>query len=160
MVCVGSTHAKTAGCINSITDVNICNSLMIVMHRLRTSFVFVGIPNLWMVETVDSEKVARALNRSWNRLGLPAKLNVMIQVNTSAEPNKNGCSPDDVVTLVKTVIDSCPSLDVKGLMTIGSFNHDLTAGPNPDFLVRDAMFIKHVNPACERLERGIHCSCN
>ena len=117
---------------------------MIVTHRLGTAFVFVGIPNLWMVETVDSEKVARALNRSWNRLGLPAKLNVMIQVNTSAEPNKNGCSPDDVVTLVKTVIDSCPSLDVKGLMTIGSFNHDLTAGPNPDFLVRGAMVIKQV----------------
>ena len=156
---MGSTHAKTAG-YSCITHVNICNSLMIVTHRLGTAFVFVGIPNLWMVETVDSEKVARALNRSWNRLGLPAKLNVMIQVNTSAEPNKNGCSPDDVVTLVKTVIDSCPSLDVKGLMTIGSFNHDLTAGPNPDFLVRDAMFIKHVNPACERLERGIHCSCN
>lgn len=29
----------------------------------------------------------------------------------------------------------CPSLEFVGLMTIGSFGHDLSQGPNPDFQV-------------------------
>ena len=42
-----------------------------------------------MVETVDSMKLADALNRSWGRLQSSHKLNVMVQVNTSKEESKS-----------------------------------------------------------------------
>lgn len=48
---------------------------------------------------------------------------------------KGGCSPDEVVDIVKAVRESCDHLNVCGLMTIGAFNHDVSSGPNPDFLV-------------------------
>ena len=44
-----------------------------------------GAPNLEMVETVDSFKLADSLNRSWTNLQIQRKLKVMVQVNTSQE---------------------------------------------------------------------------
>lgn len=44
-------------------------------------------PNLHVIETVDSEKLANALNNSWPKLRRndDSQLNVMVQVNTSQE---------------------------------------------------------------------------
>lgn len=52
-------------------------------------------PNLFMVETVDSEKLASALNDSFekNRKTADARLNVMVQVNTSGEDGKGSSIP-------------------------------------------------------------------
>ena len=44
-----------------------------------------GVPNLFMVETVDNVKLASALNSSWSKQNKPTPLNVMVQVNTSQE---------------------------------------------------------------------------
>ena len=97
------------------------------------SKILCAIPNLWMMETVDSPNLATLLDSSVKKLNLPAPLRVMIQVNTSGEANKSGCQPDLCVQLVKHVIDACPHLSLCGLMTIGSLGHDYTKGPNPDF---------------------------
>lgn len=49
-----------------------------------------SIPNIHMIETVDSSKLADQLNKSWQKFGLPdSKLNVMIQINTSNEQGLN-----------------------------------------------------------------------
>ena len=42
-----------------------------------------------MVETIHSEKIAAAVNASWERLERPEKLKVMLQINTSGEESKN-----------------------------------------------------------------------
>ncbi|XP_077487792.1 pyridoxal phosphate homeostasis protein [Amblyomma americanum] len=90
------------------------------------------IPNLFMVETLESQKIADALNNVWTSSGRPP-LNVMVQVNTSGEEQKNGIEPRDASQLVKFLTKECPSLKFAGLMTIGMAEHDNT-GPNPDFL--------------------------
>jgi hypothetical protein len=36
---------------------------------------------------------------------------------------------------VKHILEKCPSLELMGLMTIGKFGHDLSQGPNTDFIV-------------------------
>jgi uncharacterized pyridoxal phosphate-containing UPF0001 family protein len=51
------------------------------------------IENLFMVETVDSEKLAVALNKESINHGRPLQLNVMVQVNTSGEESKSGVEP-------------------------------------------------------------------
>lgn len=94
----------------------------------------VSCPNLYMVETVDSNKIAEALNKQWESRNKEGKLKVMIQINTSMEENKSGCKEEDMVSVVKNVKENCPNLEFVGLMTIGSFDHDLSKGPNPDFL--------------------------
>lgn len=44
----------------------------------------------------------------------------MIQINTSMEENKSGCKEEDMVNLVKNILENCPNLEFIGLMTIGS----------------------------------------
>ncbi|XP_014670203.1 PREDICTED: proline synthase co-transcribed bacterial homolog protein-like [Priapulus caudatus] len=94
-----------------------------------------SIANLYMVETVSSEKIASALDMSWGRLKRDDRLKVMAQINTSGEDTKHGATPDQSVKLVRHILEKCPNLHFIGLMTIGSFNHDLSSGPNPDFLI-------------------------
>jgi len=94
----------------------------------------VGVPNLFMVETVDSVKLASTLNSSWGKQNKPNPLNVMVQVNTSEEESKNGCSSDHCVQLAEHIISHCPHLKFTGLMTIGQMNYDWGQGENPDFI--------------------------
>lgn len=96
-----------------------------------------GVPNLWCVETVDREKIATALNRATQNM-IEKKLRkdplkIMIQVNTSHESQKSGCDEEKVVSLVKYIRDSCPSLEFIGLMTIGALAHSTSSQSNPDF---------------------------
>ena len=92
-------------------------------------------PGLWMVETVDSDRLATTLNSSWKKKQPECKLKVYLQVNTSSELSKSGCQPNDVPRLVQHIQDKCTSLEFCGLMTIGRLGHDYSMGPNPDFEV-------------------------
>lgn len=94
-----------------------------------------GVPNLYLLETLSSIKLADLLQKSLSS-ERQTPLNVYLQVNTSGEDSKAGITPesDDLVDLAKHVISACPGLHLLGLMTIGSWDasHD-TSKPNPDF---------------------------
>lgn len=93
-----------------------------------------SIENLWMVETIDRQKIATALDKAIAAVGRKTPLNVFVQVNTSAEESKSGCDPKDCVQLVKFVIENCPHLKFCGLMTIGSILHSKSQSDDqPDF---------------------------
>lgn len=91
-----------------------------------------GAPNLEVVQTVDSIKLADALNKSWQKKNIDRILKVFAQVNTSGEENKSGCTPRECTDLVKHIQSNCDCLSLQGLMTIGSFQE--VTGPNPDFI--------------------------
>ncbi|ETN62531.1 proline synthetase associated protein [Anopheles darlingi] len=97
-----------------------------------------NLPNLHMIQTVHSTKLAEGLNKAWEKLKTEhpetqAKLNVLVQINTSGEDEKNGVQPGDAVELYRYVLERCPNLSCDGVMTIGRFGHDYSTGPNPDF---------------------------
>eukprot|EP00899_Mesostigma_viride_P021263 jgi/Mesvir1/29138/Mv18435-RA.1 len=77
-----------------------------------------GVPNLAMIETVDSAKLADKLNEACRQIGRSV-LPVMIQVNTSGEESKYGVPPGEAVALAQHVSSQCPGLKLVGLMTIG-----------------------------------------
>mmetsp|Transcript_7146 Transcript_7146/g.18268 ORF Transcript_7146/g.18268 Transcript_7146/m.18268 type:complete len:167 (+) Transcript_7146:409-909(+) len=84
-----------------------------------------GVPNLSMLETVDSVKLADRLNRLCTEMG--RTLNILVQVNTSGEESKHGVQPQDSLSLAQHVTTSCPSLRFSGFMTIGM--PDFTSRP-------------------------------
>jgi PLP dependent protein len=45
----------------------------------------INTPNLYMIETVDSIKIATSLHEAWGRIKKPEPIKILIQVNTSAE---------------------------------------------------------------------------
>lgn len=78
-----------------------------------------GVPNLWMVESVDSAKLAGLLDKACAAAGRADKLRVCVQVNTSGEPQKGGVEPGHAAELAVHIRDNCPHLHLAGLMTIG-----------------------------------------
>lgn len=92
------------------------------------------IPNLFVVETVDREKLANTLNKLIEELKREP-LNIFIQVNTSNEEQKGGILPKELPKLVQFVLEKCPNLKLTGLMTIGSTESSHKEGKNPDFEV-------------------------
>jgi len=76
-----------------------------------------SVANLDCVETVDSVKLATALNKACAARSSP--LSIMVQVNTSGEETKSGVDPDRVVEVIKEIKEKCKSLRLSGLMTIG-----------------------------------------
>lgn len=68
-----------------------------------------------LVQSVDSLRLAEALNRHASEAGL--RLPVLLQVNVAGEASKEGVSPDEAVELARQVA-ALPSLSVEGLMTI------------------------------------------
>ncbi|RQM17998.1 hypothetical protein DD237_001333 [Peronospora effusa] len=78
------------------------------------------VPNLFMVETVDSVKIANALNKASGEFRT-TKLHVMVQVNTSGEEQKSGIYPDGSIELARHIETSCEHLKLTGLMTIGRY---------------------------------------
>ena len=68
------------------------------------------------------------------------KLNVHVQVNTSGEATKSGCSPGEgTISLCKLIVEECTNLKLIGLMTIGAIARSQQAGRpsgvNEDFLL-------------------------
>ena len=76
------------------------------------------IDNLAMIETVDSIKLADKINNSWGNQRAP--LPIMVQVNTSGEPQKFGIQRgESLINLIDHINKNCKNLLFKGLMTIG-----------------------------------------
>ncbi len=74
-----------------------------------------------LIHSVDSLELIRILNR---RADLEEKpQDILIQVNTSGEPQKSGCAPSHVHDLARAVA-VMPFLRLRGLMTIGPFVED------------------------------------
>ena len=85
----------------------------------KAKMLLQGVPNLFMLETVDKAKLADRLNRLCGELERPSPLRVLVQVNTSGEESKHGVEPQDATALAAHIVESCPNLKFAGFMTIG-----------------------------------------
>jgi PLP dependent protein len=72
-----------------------------------------------VVETVASLKLAKKLQSAMEDHSGKV-LGIFIQVNTSGEDSKSGVEPAQVAELCRGIIEECPSLVIRGLMTIGA----------------------------------------
>jgi pyridoxal phosphate enzyme (YggS family) len=74
-----------------------------------------------LIHSVDSLKLACALDREANKIGKIQ--DILIQINIAEETTKSGVHPDDTMDLVKAV-SGLENLSVKGLMTLPPFFDD------------------------------------
>lgn len=89
------------------------------LQSSKASKLIRDVPNLGVVETVDSIKLAKKLNNACEGVNR-AKLQILIQVDTSNEETKSGVHPDELMEFAISVRDDCPFLSIGGLMTIGA----------------------------------------
>ena len=74
-----------------------------------------------LIHTVDSDKLAFALNEAAAKVGKVQDL--LVQVNISMETTKSGVKAEDTAALIQK-ISACPYLSIKGLMTMPPFFDD------------------------------------
>ncbi|CAN7638362.1 YggS family pyridoxal phosphate-dependent enzyme [Rhizobium sp. LjRoot254] len=79
-----------------------------------------------VIETIDREKIARAVKAEMDKQARPLKL--YVQVNTGLEPQKAGIAPDDTAKFVALCRDEL-GLAVEGLMCIPPADEN----PGPHF---------------------------
>ena len=88
------------------------------------------------VHSVDRLKVAERLSEQ--RPTHLAPLQVLIQVNSSNEESKSGCSFEQLPQLA-AVVDALPQLNLRGLMTLPATAHDINEQRVPFRKLHDAM---------------------
>lgn len=98
-----------------------------------------------VIETVDREKIARALASEMAKQGRQPAL--YVQVNTGSEPQKAGVPPEKVVDFVKRCRDDI-GLEINGLMCIPPVEDN----PGPHFALLGELALK---AGVEKLSMGM-----
>ncbi len=74
------------------------------------------------IQSLDRVSLAQTLQR---RLQLEDRyLDALVQIKTSPEPSKYGLPPEEAVAFVRQVVQECPRLRIKGLMTMAINSQD------------------------------------
>lgn len=92
-----------------------------LIGHLQSNKIATALPWVTCIESVDTLGLAERVSRRCAALG--RDLDVMVQVNVSAEPTKYGTTPDDAASLA-TAIGALPHLRLVGFMTIGANSPD------------------------------------
>jgi pyridoxal phosphate enzyme (YggS family) len=74
-----------------------------------------------VIETVDSMKLARAIDKACRNMG--KVMQVLVEVNSGEEPQKAGVMPEDGISLVRDMSE-LKNIRIMGLMTMGPFAGD------------------------------------
>ncbi len=91
-----------------------------LIGHLQRNKVRKAVPLVDIVESVDSEEIAAALERICAETG--RQMEVLIEVNSSDEKSKTGAPVGEIPPLADFVRGKCPHLALRGLMTIGPLN--------------------------------------
>jgi len=89
-----------------------------------------------MIETIDSVRLARTVDRHCADLG--KVMPVLVEVNSGEESSKTGVAPDEVEDLIREVA-LLPNIRVEGLMTMGPAFGD-PADARPYFRLTKGLF--------------------
>ena len=89
-------------------------SLQFIGH-LQTNKVRQIVGKVDLIQSVDSEKLAREISRCSEKLGITT--DILLEVNIGREENKSGVLPEELPELLEKVKD-IPAVKVRGLMAI------------------------------------------
>lgn len=80
--------------------------------------------NFSLIHSADSARLLQSLNDAAQKHEVVVQ--TLLQVNTSHEPQKAGCQPDDASTLFE-LAQSLPWVQLQGLMTMAAISEDAEA---------------------------------
>ena len=75
-----------------------------------------------LMQSLDSLALAEELNK---KLGAKeAKMHCLLQINAANEESKSGFSSQEAYDIYQTIKETCPNINLKGVMTIGAHSED------------------------------------
>lgn len=76
-----------------------------------------------LMQSLDSMDLASELNKKL--LAKKTKMHCLLQINAANEETKSGISPEEAFDLYQAIKESCPQINLKGVMTIGAHSDDV-----------------------------------
>ena len=89
-----------------------------LIGHLQNNKVKYAVKLFRMIQSVDNEELAELINKK-----TPQRMDILIEVNTSGEPQKFGVPPEEAGRLVEAII-KLENLNLLGLMTVGPYPVD------------------------------------
>lgn len=77
-----------------------------------------------LVQSIDSLELAQELNKKLEAKN--KKMSILLQINSAYEDTKSGVLPEVAIEVYKQILDTCPNLRLKGVMSIGAYTKDET----------------------------------
>jgi pyridoxal phosphate enzyme (YggS family) len=77
-----------------------------------------------LMQSLDSMDLALELNKKL--LDKETKMNCLLQINAAKEESKSGLSSEEAFDIYQLIKESCPQINLKGVMTIGAHSDDET----------------------------------
>jgi len=100
------------------------NFIMHMIGHLQTNKAAKVITLVKWIQSIDSIRLIEKILAVPNVVN--RKIKVLVEVNTSGEPSKSGCNPDECRMLAEKIASS-GILEFRGLMTIGPVRMDETS---------------------------------
>ncbi|QOP43393.1 YggS family pyridoxal phosphate-dependent enzyme [Sulfurimonas sediminis] len=75
-----------------------------------------------LFQALDSLELAHELQK--RLLAKEMTLDCLLQINSAKETSKHGVMPEDAVTIYTQIINECPNINLKGVMSIGAHSED------------------------------------
>ncbi len=75
-----------------------------------------------LMQSLDSIELANELNKKL--LAKETKMNCLLQINAANEESKSGVSSEEAVDIYQTIKETCPQINLKGVMTIGAHTEE------------------------------------
>jgi len=75
-----------------------------------------------LMQSLDSMELALELNKKL--LAKEQKMNALLQINAANEESKSGVSATEALDIYQEIQESCPQINLKGVMTIGAHSED------------------------------------
>ncbi len=70
-----------------------------------------------LLQSLDSIELAKFLNERLEQRG--EKLNALLQINSSREPQKAGVAPEQAIDVYQEILERFPNIRLRGVMAIG-----------------------------------------
>lgn len=78
--------------------------------------------NPTLMQSLDSLELAQELQK---KLEAKSKsMSCLLQINSAYEESKTGVLPEEALSTYKTILDTCPNIKLKGVMSIGAHVED------------------------------------
>jgi len=106
--------------------------------HLQTNKVKKAVELFDMIQTVDSIKIAKEIDKRCNNIN--KTIPILIEINSGKEPNKDGIMPEQAINLIKD-ISQLKNIKIKGLMTMAPYFED-PEKDRPYFRLTNELFDK------------------
>lgn len=93
-----------------------------MIGHLQTNKVKYIIDKVSLIHSVDSIRLAREIDKraaQHNKI-----MDILIQVNAAEEESKFGIRTEETGQMVREILESCPNVRIRGLMSIAPFEDD------------------------------------